>query len=126
MSEHQAILFIISVIVITLLIWVGFGMFMDAHRASQRDEFLSAMNDIGVSAVGYSFRPGVLGGGGGEYIGFSIPRGLSSIDAGPIFAVVEPKRIILVGHSNRGYGTISAVINDSGEVEEIRMEGEFE
>jgi len=126
MSENQAILFIVSVIVITLLIWVGFGMFMDAHRSSQRDDFLSAMNDIGVSAAGFRARPKVLGGGGGEYIGFSIPRPLTVIDAGPIFAVVEPKRIILVGHSNRGYGTVSAVVNDSGIIEDIRLEGEFQ
>jgi hypothetical protein len=126
MSEHQAIIFIISVIVITLFIWLGFGMFMDAHRASQKDDFLSAMNDIGASATGYRLRPKPLGGGGGEYLGFSIPPGLTSIDAGPIFAVVEPNRILLVGHSSRGYGTVSAIINDSGSVDEIRLEGEFQ
>jgi len=125
MSEHQAILFIISIIVITLLIWLGFGMFMDAHRASQKDDFLSAMNEIGSSAAGYRAKPRVLGGGGGEFIGYTLPRGLAEIDAGPIFAVVEPQRILLVGRSSRGYGTVSAVINDSGRVEEVRMDGEF-
>jgi len=126
MSEHQAIIFIISVIVITLLIWLGFAMFMDAHRASQKDDFITAMNDIGVSASGFRARPKVLGGGGGEYLGFSIPRSLNVIEAGPIFAVVEPNRILLVGHSNRGYGSVSAVINDSGKVGDIRLEGEFQ
>lgn len=125
MSEHQAIIFIISVIVITLLIWVGFGMFMDAHRASQKDDFLSAMNDIGAAAASYRMKPRSLGGGGGGYIGFNIPDHLTTIDAGTIFAVIEPKRILLVGHSRRGYGTISSVVNDSGLVGNIFVEGEF-
>lgn len=125
MSEHQAIIFIISVIVITLMIWVGLGLFMDAHRASQKDDFLSAMNDIGASAVAYRTKLRSLGGGGGEYIGFNLPTNLASIDAGSIFAVIEPKRILIVGHSRRGYGTISAVINDSGLVGNISVEGEF-
>jgi hypothetical protein len=125
MSEHQAIIFIISVIVITLLIWAGFGMFMDAHRASQKDDFISAMNDIGSLAAAYRAKPKVMGGGGGEFIGFSIPGYLSSIDAGTIFAVVEPKRILLVGHSSRGYGTVTSEINDSGRVGDVGVEGEF-
>jgi hypothetical protein len=126
MSEHQAILFIISIIVITLLIWLGFGMFMDAHRAAQKDDFLTAMNEIGASAAGYRVRPSALGGGGGGYLGFKIPQGLNQIDAGPIFAVVESDRILLVGRSSRGYGTVRAVIDDSGSVKEIRLEGEFQ
>jgi hypothetical protein len=125
MSEHQAIIFIISVIVITLLIWVGFGMFMDAHRASQKDDFLSAMNNIGAAATAYRMKPGVLGGGGGAYIGFNIPSHLTSLDAGTIFAVIEPDRILLVGHSRRGYGTVSSVVDDSGRIGSIFIEGEF-
>lgn len=125
MSENQAIITIIAVVVITILIWVGFGMFMDAHRAAQKDEFLSAMNDIGATAVAFRQKPRSLGGGGGEYIGFSIPRYLTTIDAGTIFAVVEPKRILVVGHSKRGYGTVSAVIDDSGAVGHISVVGEF-
>ena len=125
MSEHQAILFIISIIVITLLIWMGFGMFMEAHKTSQKDDFLSAMNVIGASASGYRLKPKFLGGGGGEYIGFVIPENLTHLDAGPIFAVVEPGRILLVGHSSRGYGSVSAVINGSGAVGNIRVDGEF-
>lgn len=126
MSEHQAILFIISVIIITLMIWLGFGLFMDAHRSAQKDDFLMAMSDISASASGFRVRPKVLGGGGGEYIGFVIPRNLSNIDAGPIFAVVEPKRILLVGHSSRGYGSVTAIINDSGQVGDVNLEGEFQ
>ena len=125
MSEHQAIIFIISVIVITLLIWLGFGMFMDAHRAAQKDDFLGAMNDIGSIAASYRMKPRVLGGGGGEYIGLNIPSHLSSIDAGTIFAVVEPKRILLVGYSRRGYGTVSSVVDGNGAVGDIVVEGEF-
>lgn len=125
MSENQAIIFIVSIIVITLMIWVGLGLFMDAHRAAQKDDFLSAMNDIAASASAYRLKPKVLGGGGGEYIGFNLPQSLASIDAGSIFAVIEPKRILLVGHSGRGYGTVSAVINDSGLVGNISVEGEF-
>jgi len=125
MSEHQAILFIVSIIVITLLIWLGFGMFMDAHRASQKDDFITAMNNIGTSAAGYRGKPLSLGGGGGVFSGFTVPGGLSNIDAGPIFAVVEPDRILLIGRSSRGYGTVSAVVDDSGRIGEIRCEGEF-
>ncbi len=125
MSEHQVIIFIISIIVITLMIWVGFGLFVDAHRASQKDDFLFAMNDIGASAAAFRMKPKVLGGGEGEYIGFNIPATFITIDAGTIFAVVEPKKILLVGHSRRGYGTISAVINDSGLVGNVSVEGEF-
>lgn len=125
MSEHQAILTIISVVVITMLIWVGFGMFMDAHKASQKDDFLSAMNDIGATATVYKQRPRSMGGGGGEYIGFEIPNRLTSIDAGTIFALVEPGRILVIGYSRRGYGSVSAVIDDTGRVGHISVDGEF-
>jgi hypothetical protein len=125
MSEHQSIIVIISVIVITILIWVGFGQFLDAHRASQKDDFLFAMNDIGASAVAYRQKPKFLGGGGGEYLGFALPGQFSSIDAGTISAVVEPHRIVLVGHSRRGYGTVAAEIDASGELRNVRFDGEF-
>jgi hypothetical protein len=125
MSENQAFITIIAVIIITILIWVGFGIFMDAHKAAQKDDIISAMNGIGASAVAYRQKPKSMGGGGGEYIGFSLPKHLTAIDAGTIFAVVEPARILVVGHSRRGYGTVSAVIDDSGAVRDISIEGEF-
>ncbi len=125
MSEHQAILFIIAVIIITLTIWVGFGLFMDAHRASQKDDFLLAMQNIGSSAATFRMKPKSMGGGGGEYIGYNIPESLTNIDAGRIFAVISSTKILLVGHSKRGYGTVSAVVNDSGLVGNISIEGDF-
>lgn len=125
MSEHQAILFLISVIVVTLMIWLGFGMFLDAHRAAQKDDFLAAMNEIGASAATYRSRPKTLGGGGGEYLGYVIPRNLSSIDAGTIFAIVRPAEILLVGHSSRGYGTVSAVVDGTGKIGAVSVEGDF-
>jgi hypothetical protein len=125
MSENQALITIIAVVVITLLIWVGFGIFLDAHRAAQKDDFISAMNDIGATATVFRQKPASMGGGGGEYIGFEIPDRLSSIDAGTIFAVVEPRRIFVVGHSRRGYGSVSAVIDGTGRVGQVSVEGEF-
>jgi hypothetical protein len=125
MSENQAIITIIAVVVISVLIWVGFGMFLDAHKASQKDDFVSAMNDIGATATVFRQKPKSMGGGGGEYIGFALPDRLTSIDAGTIFAVVEPRRIFVVGHSRRGYGSVSAVIDGSGRVGHISVEGEF-
>ena len=125
MSEHQAILTIIAVVVLTVLIWAGFGMFMDAHRASQKDDFISAMNDIGASAVVYRQKPQSMGGGGGGYLGFAIPDRLTMIDAGAIFAVIEAHRIFVVGHSSRGYGSVSAVIGEDGRVGHVSVEGEF-
>ena len=125
MSENQALLTIISVVVITVLIWAGFGMFMDAHRASEKDEFLLAMNDIGADATAFKQRPRSMGGGGGEYLGFEMAERLTSINAGTIFALVEPHRILVVGHSRRGYGSVSAVIDDEGKVGHVSIEGEF-
>lgn len=125
MSEHQAIIAIFVVVVITVLIWAGFGMFLDGHRAAQKDEFISAMNDIGATAVVFRQKPGSMGGGGGKYIGFEIPGHLTAIDAGTIFAVVEPQRIFVVGHSSRGYGSVSAVIDPAGRVTNLSLEGEF-
>src|SRR5262245_6187944 len=106
MSENQGIVTIIAVVAMTVLIWAGFGMFMDAHKASQKDGFLMAMNDIGATATAFKQKPRNMGGGGGAYIGFEIPGRLTSIDAGTIFALVEPTRILVVGHSRRGYGSV--------------------
>jgi hypothetical protein len=125
MSEHQAIIAIFVVVVITVLIWAGFGMFLDGHRAAQKDEFISAMNDIGATAVAFRQKPGSMGGGGGKYIGLKIPEFLTALDAGTIFAVVEPERIFVVGHSKRGYGSVSAVIDPAGRVTNVSLEGEF-
>ena len=125
MSENQAIITIIAVVVISILIWVGFDMFRDAHKASQKDDFISAMNEISASATVFRQRPKSLG-GGGEYIGFTLPDRLTAIDAGTIFAVVEPKRIFVVGHSTRGYGSVSAVIDESGRVGQFSIEGDFQ
>lgn len=125
MSEHQAIITIIAVVIITVLIWAGFGMFMDAHRASQKDDFISAMNDIGANAAVYRHRPQSMGGGGGEFLGFAIPDRLTSIDAGTIFTVVESHRIFVVGYSSRGYGSVSAIIGEDGRVGNVSVDGEF-
>jgi len=126
MSEHQSILYIIGVIVISLLIWLGFRVFLDAHIASQKDDFISAMSDIGVSARQYRSKPAVLGGGGGGYLGFRPPPHLSAIDAGTIFTVVERERIFLVGHSSRGYGSVSGIIEVDGRLQAVQTEGRFQ
>jgi hypothetical protein len=125
MSQNQAILSILSVVMITVLIWVGFGMYLDAHRASQKDAFITTMNDIGASALAFRQKPGTLGGGGGTYLGFEIPENLTSIEAGTIFAVVEPQRIYVIGHSRRGYGSVSGVIDGAGLLTHVSGEGEF-
>ena len=36
-----------------------------------------------------------------------------------------PHRILVVGHSRRGYGSVSAVIDDEGKVGHVSVEGEF-
>jgi hypothetical protein len=125
MSQNQAIVSILSVVMITVLIWVGFGMYLDAHRANQKDAFIMAMSDIGASALVFRQKPGSMGGGGGTYIGFEIPKNLASIEAGTIFAVVEPQRIYMIGHSRRGYGSVSGVIDGAGLLTQVSGEGGF-
>ena len=107
---------------ITLMIWIDHR---GCHRASQKDDFLLTMQNIGTSASTFRMKPKSMGGGGGEYIGYTIPPNLTNIDAGKIFAVIAPTKILLVGHSKRGYGSVTAVVNDSGLLGNISVDGDF-
>jgi hypothetical protein len=73
MGQQQLLLIILGVIIVGVAIAVGISMFSGQSNASNRDNIISDLNNIGADAYQFKIRPTSMGGGSGSYVGYAIP-----------------------------------------------------
>lgn len=115
MGQQQLILIILAVVIIGIAIAVGLTMLGAQSVNANRDAIISDMVDLAAAAYQYRIRPRILGGGGGSYIGYTIPVTLQSNDNGT-FAVSSSAatQLSITGVSSQGFGTVTAVFGADG------------
>ncbi len=93
---------------------------------ANKDAIINDINNLSANAYQYKIRPTTMGGGGGSYKSFTIPRRLVSNDNADYESVVtSDSTIVLTGSSKLKLGTVKAVVNKEGRLGSFEYTGEF-
>jgi hypothetical protein len=88
---------------------------------------LNDINNIAAHAYQYMIRPTSMGGGGGQYIGYSLHPGLTQNSNGTYKLMqVLVDKIELIGTTADGKGGISATIDKEGRVRYLKYTGSLQ
>jgi hypothetical protein len=109
-----AIVFIAMAIGIGTALFVGIDTYQQEAVQSNKLAIKSDITNIGRLAVQYYRHPKSMGGGGGSYIGYEIPRMFSETVNGSYSVNPRDNQIEIVGTSKSGDGTIRAIVNEKG------------
>ena len=108
MGQQQLLLIILGVIIVGIAIAVGLSLFSAQSIESNRDAMINDINNLNAHAYQYYIRPVSMGGGGGTFVGYTIPLKMSSNDNATY--VPSGQTAVLVtftGTSVSGNGTIA-------------------
>ncbi|MEX1138929.1 MAG: hypothetical protein WEF53_06270 [Bacteroidota bacterium] len=91
-----------------------------------KDAIVSDLTNLAANAYQYRIRPRTMGGGGGSYIGYSVPPSLSSNENATYSASVSREHIIFTGTSRDRQGSVSARASKDGRLSGWQYKGKFE
>ncbi len=126
MGQERMLFLTIGIIFVSIAIGVGFFLFSTSARSANREGIVQGINTLSVQANEYLRRPPNLGGGGGSYSGYVIPAALSVTYEGTYAATVSQKSILFTGTSARGYGSVIALLDSTGQLKNFTFTGEFQ
>lgn len=74
MGTQQLLLLVLGTIVVAIAIGVGIAEFKAYHVEAVGDEIQEQLMNLAAEAIAYAKKPATLGGGGGSFGGYQIPR----------------------------------------------------
>ncbi|MDA3781320.1 MAG: hypothetical protein PF487_14000 [Bacteroidales bacterium] len=74
MGTKQLLLIVLGVIIVGTAIAVSAGIFDTQFSGQMKEMAILKTNEIGILAKTYRAKPQNMGGGGGSYVGFNIPK----------------------------------------------------
>lgn len=98
----------------------------ESYVRSARDAIISFLVNLAANAYQFRIRPTTMGGGGGSYAGYSIPKRMVSSDFASYAATAYPESVVFSGTSTRGLGTVQTTMNDTGRTGHWIYTGDFE
>jgi len=78
MGQQQLLLIVLGVIIVGIAVVVGINLFNANATNANRDGVISDLNNLGAMAQQFYKKPTSMGGGGNEFVGWTIPTGLDS------------------------------------------------
>jgi hypothetical protein len=128
MGQQQLLLIILGVIIIAIAISLGIYLFNTTSIASNKDDLISDLNDVSQDAFAYFQRAKVMGGGNGSFTGWPVPAAYVSNAHGDVVATIQDggRSVSFVSTSRNGYGTVTAVLDDRGNLGSFAYTGEFQ
>jgi hypothetical protein len=78
MGTQQLIFLVLGTIIVAIAITVGIGAFRSYHTESIGDQMQSTLTMLATEAKAHFLKPKTLGGGGGSFDGFSLPKGVNN------------------------------------------------
>ena len=126
MGQQQMLLIIVGVIIIGIAIAVGIFLFGSDAVSTNRDALVNDISHLATSAYQYRTRISSMGGGGGSYSGYSIPAKLATNDDGKFTVTVTAQTVTFLGTSAQGYGTVQALLDSTGKLQNYTYSGEFQ
>ena len=82
MGQQQLLLIILGVIIVGVAIAVGVSQFGAHSTQANKDGVTSSLVNLAANAYQYKIRPTTMGGGGGQYTGYTAPSKMASDDNG--------------------------------------------
>jgi hypothetical protein len=108
MGQQQLLLIILGVIIVGIAIAVGLSLFSAQSIESNRDALINDINNLNAHAYQFYIRPTSMGGGGGTFVGYTIPAKMASNDNGTYVASgLTATTITFTGTSTAGNGTVA-------------------
>ena len=108
MGQQQLLLIILGVIIVGIAIAVGLSLFSAQSIESNRDAMINDINNLNAHAYQYYIRPISMGGGGGTFVGYTIPLKMSSNDNATYVPSGQTAVLItFTGTSVAGNGTVA-------------------
>ncbi len=100
MGSQQLLLIVVGVIVVGLMVYAGFNISRDYMENANRDQVISNLYDLGLLAQQHYKKNASQGGGGGSYIGWSMPTQFQNTASGVFSQIVRADRVDLSGDGN--------------------------
>ena len=117
MGQQQLLLIILGVIIVGIAIAVGLSMFTAQSVGANRDALIADITNLAANAYQYRIRPAAMGGGGGSYVGYTLPVSLVSNENGfYALGTVTSNSIQFSGSSAQAYGTVLGTYGADGKL----------
>ena len=117
MGQQQLLLIILGVIIVGIAIAVGLSMFTAQSVNANRDAIISDITNLAANSYQYRIRPNSMGGGGGSYVGYTVPTSLASNENGTYTCnSATATQVSFTGTSAQGYGTVTGVYAADGKL----------
>lgn len=126
MGTQQTLLTILGVLVVGIAIAVGIWLFTGTSVSSNKDAIVNDMMNIGQYAYRFKLKPEPLGGGSQRYTGFILPEKLASNENATYVTAPTVKTVRLTAVSSFGYGTVIAILDSAGALDNFTYTGEFQ
>ena len=108
MGNQQIIMVVLGTIVVATAVAVGITEFRSYHVEAVGDEMQSVLLSMATEAKIYFEKPKTLGGGGGSFAGFALPKNLSS--SGGMTYILSPPHassLAVTGKADAGSMTVA-------------------
>jgi hypothetical protein len=127
MGQQQLLLIILGVIIVGIAIAVGLSLFSAQSIQSNKDAIINDLNNIAAQAYQYRIRPTSMAGGGGTYVGFSIPSKMATNANGNYVAsgATAASVTLTATSSTLASNTIKVVVDANGTLAHWSLSGQF-
>ena len=113
MSEQQLLPLILGLVIVAVAIGVGMTQFGASNTEGNKDAITTSLTNLSANAYQYRIRPSTLGGGGGQYTGYSIPRQMVTNDDGTFaVSVANANMCVFTGTSSLNAGWVATCTTD--------------
>ena len=93
MGTQQILLIVMGTIAVGIAIFAGINLYTEYVRDQNRQQVNTTLYQLANMAIAHYKKPTEMGGGGGSYSGFSIPRNLRRNEIGRFSANVRRNRV---------------------------------
>lgn len=127
MGQQQLLLIILGVIIVGIAIAVGLSLFSAQSVQSNRDAIINDLNNLAAQAYQFRIRPSSMGGGAGDYSGFTIPTKMRSTENGSYNAATSTNTIAFTAVSaQNSSNTVSVTVDSFGRLGGWSYGGDFQ
>jgi len=114
MSVNQFLLLVLCMIIIGVSLRVGINLFQANSIDQDRKSLINDIQIITINAVQYKTKSSNLAGGKGSYVGYTIPKLLTSNSEGTFSVSVTASQITVTATSGVGNGTVASTFDQNG------------
>ena len=127
MGQQQLLLIILGVIIVGIAIAVGLSLFSAQSVQSNRDAIINDLNNLAAQAYQFRIRPTSMGGGQGNYTGFSIPSKMKSNENGTYTSSISGSTVVFSATSAQNTtNSVTVTLNSEGKLSGWSYGGDFQ